>query len=406
MPAVSSSLTDSGLARLGLASTTTSGSGLCPERVFDLRDHFAVVPDPRDRRGVRHTLWSILLITAAAVCAGAQSFTAIGEWAADAPQRVLALLGTRYDRRRERYVAPDERTLRRMLQTVDGDAVDAAICAWLQERHLAGGTDLEVTAIAVDGKALRGTRGGADARGVHLLSALTHQHGTVLAQAQVGAKTSEVSGFAPLLDRVDLTGTVVTADALHTTAGHAHYLTAERHADYVFVVKRNRHHLHARLATLPWADTEPGHHTLDTGHGRRERRAIQLLPAPEDVTFPHAAQVFLLERHVTYTATGNTHHETVLGITSLTNDQAGPDRIADLARGHWCIENQLHWVRDVTYREDTSQVRTGNAPRIMAGLRNLIISTLRLNGHTNIAAALRHNARDFTRPLTQLGITH
>jgi predicted transposase YbfD/YdcC len=374
--------------------------------VFDLRDHFAVVPDPRDRRGVRHALWSILLV-AAAVCAGAQSFTAIGEWAADAPQRVLALLGTRYDRRRQRYVAPDERTLRRMLQTVDGDAVDAAICAWLQERHLAGGTDLEVTAIAVDGKTLRGTRGSTgNPRGVHLLSALTHQHGTVLAQAPVGAKTSEVTGFAPLLERIDLTGTVVTADALHTTAGHARYLVAERHADYLFMVKRNRHHLHTRLAALPWTDTEPAHVTLDTGHGRCERRTIQVLPAPEDVTFPHAAQVFRLERHVTHTATGNTHHETVLGITSLTPDQTGPDRITDLARQHWCIENRLHWVRDVTYNEYHSQTRTGNAPRIMAGLRNLAISALRLTGTTNIAAALRHNARDFTRPLTLLGITH
>ncbi|MEV6913323.1 ISAs1 family transposase [Amycolatopsis sp. NPDC051071] len=379
--------------------------GVAEEDVFGLADHLALVPDPRQRRGVRHRLGSVLLIAAAAVCAGARSFAAIGEWAADAPQQVLARLAARRDPGGGRYMPPGESTVRRVLQRVDAEAVDAAICAWLQERlaRMPAATDGSAEAIAVDGKTLRGTRCGDNARGVHLFSALTHRHGTVLAQAPVAAKTSEVFWFAPLLDRIDLTGMVVTADALHTVAGSADYLVAERNADYVFVVKRNRHHLHARLTTLPWTDT-PGHVTLDTGHGRRERRTIRVLPAPEDVTFPHAAQVFLLERHVTYTATGNTHHETVLGITSLTADRAGPDRIADLARGHWCIENRLHWVRDVTYGEDASHIRTGNAPRVMAGLRNLAISQLRLTGHPNIAAGLRHNARDHTRPLQLLGL--
>jgi len=373
------------------------------EDVFDLSDHLALVPDPRKRRGVRHRLQSILLIAAAAVCAGARSFTAIGEWAADAPQSVLARLATRLDPGQGRYVPPGEATVRRILQQVDAEAVDAAICAWLQERltRLTPVADGRAEVIAVDGKTVRGTCSPDGTGGVHLLGAMNRSTGTVLAQAEVsGSKGNEVHWFTRLLDRIDLTGVVVTADALHTTANHARYL-ADRGAKYVFLVKGNRGYLHRNLLTLPWADTE-AHTTTNTGHGRTEHRTIRALPVPDTgVKFPHTAQIFQLHRHVTYTATGKTHTETVLGITNLTDP---PPQIAQYVRDHWGIENRLHWVRDVTYGEDTSRIRTGTAPRVMAGLRNLAISTLRLAGHTNIAAALRHTARNHTRPLTLLNI--
>ncbi|MEU4521410.1 transposase family protein [Amycolatopsis sp. NPDC024027] len=130
---------------------------------------------------MRHSLVSILALAAAAVAAGAQSFTAIGEWAADAPQRVLARLGTRFDPRRDRHIAPDEATMRRVLCDIDGDDLDAAISGWIT-------TTADIPpAIAVDGKALRGTFPRAGGAGVHLLSVLTHRNGTVLAQQQVTA---------------------------------------------------------------------------------------------------------------------------------------------------------------------------------------------------------------------------
>ena len=147
------------------------------------------------------------------------------------------------------------------------------------------------------------------------------------------------------------------------------------------------------------------HTTTDTGHGRIERRTIQVLPAPVDVGFPGATQAFLIERYITDQATGRMSAVAVLGVTSLTAQQASPTQIAGYVRGHWGIENRLHWVRDVTYGEDASRVRTGTAPRVMAGLRNLIISAIRLAGHRNIARAQRHMARDATRPLTLLGIS-
>jgi len=412
VPAATSSLIPAVLDRVAPAVVDVSVPEASPESVADLRKHLEGVPDPRSRRGVRHTMCSILVIAAVAVCAGARSFAAIGEWAADAPQRVLAVLGARCDPRRGVYRAPGEATLRRALQAVDPDAVDTAIGTWLAHRQpRTPGQDgasqgMPGVAIAVDGKTLRGTCGRDGTGGVHLLSAMTHhtatRRATVVAQVQVEGKTSEVAWFAPLLDQIDLTGVVVTADALHTVREHARYLTG-RGADYVFTVKENQHRLYDLLDGLAWS-TAPVHTTTDTGHGRTERRTIQVLPAPVDVGFPGAAQVFLIERYITDRATGQISAVAVLGVTSLTAQQAGPAQIADSVRGHWGIENRLHWVRDVTYGEDASHVRTGTAPRVMAGLRNLAISAIRLAGHTNIAQALRHMARDATRPLALLGI--
>lgn len=373
-----------------------------------------MVPDPRKRRGVRHTVCSILAIAAAAVVAEARSFTAIGEWAADASQKVLARLGVRRDRLGV-YRAPDEATVRRVLQAVDPDAVDAAIGAWLAgcraqstaepttgQAEESAGKPLW-SAVAVDGKTLRGTCGRDGTGGVHLLAAMTHQSGFVVAQVQVVDKTGEVAWFGPLLDHIDgLAGMVVTADALHTVQAHARYLVG-RGADYVFIVKENQHRLYALLDGLPWHEI-PAYTTTNKGHGRQERRAIHVRPAPDNVGFPHAAQVFLIERYITDTTTGKISAVAVLGVTSLTTAQTDPTRLARLVREHWHIENRLHWVRDVTYREDASRVRTGNAPRVMASLRNLAINAFRRTGHTNIAAALRAAARDATRPLTLLGI--
>jgi predicted transposase YbfD/YdcC len=119
--------------------------------------------------------------------------------------------------------------------------------------------------------------------------------------------------------------------------------------------------------------------------------------------FPHAAQAIRLTRRVWDQKTKKWRTVTVYAITSLTAVQAQPAELAQHIRGHWGIE-ALHHIRDVTYAEDASQVRTGNAPRAMASLRNLAVGILRHAGRSNIAQALRHNARDPLRPLTLLGI--
>jgi predicted transposase YbfD/YdcC len=137
---------------------------------------------------------------------------------------------------------------------------------------------------------------------------------------------------------------------------------------------------------------------MSTDHGRRARRTIKVALAPAWIEFAGAAQVAQLRR--TVTRKGKKTVEVVHPITS--DSDAGPAALAAWARGHRDIENKLHWVRDVTYQEDKSLVRTGNAPRVMASLRSLAISLLRLDGHANIAAANRHHARDPQRTLELL----
>jgi predicted transposase YbfD/YdcC len=428
VPAVESFLIPAAFDRL----TPLIGSDTAPvtgvEQVADLREYLAGVPDPRDlrdRRGVRYSAGSLLALAAAAVLAGARSFVAIGEWIADVPQRVLASLGARFDARRDRYLAPEESTVRRLTQQVDGDLLDAAICDWLSRHpsgHAAGQPDTADTAdtagqaapaIAVDGKSLRGTFARTGGAGVHLLAALTHttgdhrSEGIVLAQRQVTRKTSEIAWFAPALDGIDLAGKVVTADALHTTRDHARYLI-DRGAHYVFTVKTNQHRLYGLLDTLPWREI-PTCTLEETDHGRTERRTIQLAPLGDylgypAIDFPHATQAFLIERYITHHGSGKHSAYAALGITSLPAEHTHPTHIATYVRNHWHIENRLHWIRDVTYREDHSRIRTGNAPRAMATLRNLAISALRHHGWNNIAQGLRHMSRNPTRPLTLLGI--
>jgi len=134
----------------------------------------------------------------------------------------------------------------------------------------------------------------------------------------------------------------------------------------------------------------PSHRELEKGHGRIERREIKTSTALTGYTlFPHLGQVFRLDRWSSDLQGRNPSHETRYGVTSLSPEKANSERILELVRRHWRIENSLHWVRDVTFDEDRSQVRTGAGPRMMASLRNFAISLLRLLGFDNIAGALR-----------------
>lgn len=139
----------------------------------------------------------------------------------------------------------------------------------------------------------------------------------------------------------------------------------------------------------------PPHLSLsDKAHGRLEIRHIWTSAELNGyLDFPHVGQVFCIERYTEVITTGKIRHEIVYGVTSLDQQQAGPARLLELARGHWAIENRLHWVRDVTYDEDRCRIRTGNGAQVMASIRNLTISLLRLAGAVLIAPALRFCAR-------------
>jgi predicted transposase YbfD/YdcC len=351
-----------------------------------LLDLLAQVPDPRKKRGRRHALAGLLAVGISAVIAGSRSFAAIGQWAADAGPEVLAVLGATRG-------PAEESTFRRAFALVSADVLDRVTGAWLWTRALQSGGRL---VIAIDGKTVRGAKG-KKGKAPHLVAALAHGIGAVLGQVAVDEKSNEIPAVRELLKAfAGLAGAVITIDAMHTQHDTAQAILA-RQADYVMTVKANMPTLYLQLKKLPWAAV-PSVSAVSTDHGRRARRTIKAVLAPSWIEFEGAAQVAQLRR--TVTRNGKKTVEVVYLITS--DRRASPETLAAWIRGHWHIENKLHWVRDVTYQEDKSLVRTGNAPRVMASLRSLAISILRLDGHTNIAAANRHHARDPQRTLKLL----
>jgi len=205
--------------------------------------------DPRKRRGIRHSATSTLAVAACAVLSGARNFLAIGEWAADLPQDLLRRLGCRFHPEKRIYISPSEPTIRRQLQSVDADEFDRLINEWLAQQA-------DPDAVAVDGKTLRGARD-SDGKKMHLMSAILHKEGVVIAQKQVDRKTNEIPLFQPLLEPVDLKGKVVTADALHTQVEHATYLKEQKEADYFFTVKGNQGTLLKSIEDLEKEDFSP-----------------------------------------------------------------------------------------------------------------------------------------------------
>lgn len=369
-----------------------------PERVMTLFDVLTAVPDPRRRQGVRHG-WTILLgLSVTAVVCGARSFAGIMRWARGADPAVLGALGVP-DADPDRL--PVGSTLGRAVDRIDGDALDDALGAWVEQLardELAGPA---LRGVAVDGKQARGAT--TDAGPVHLVAAVRHDTGTVAGQRQVAAKSNETRAFAPLLDTLDLTDTLVTADAMQTTSANARYV-AGRGGHYLFPVKGNQPTLFAQLNALPWETTATAVHTGENNHGRREIRELKVLPVPGQVRFPFAAQAVLIERTTHGRPGGKILCTAELAVTSAPPDVATPADLAAAARGHWSVET-VHLIRDTLYQEDASRVRTGSRPRVMAALRNLAISLTRLAGWTSPTHATEHYRAHPTDTLHLLGLT-
>jgi predicted transposase YbfD/YdcC len=355
-------------------------------RIRYLLDLLSQVPDQRKKRGRRHPLAGLLAVGIAAVIAGSKSFAAIGQWAADAGPGVLSALGAGRG-------PAEESTYRRAFAQVNADILDQVLGAWLWTRAVRAGGRL---VIAIDGKTVRGARNKAG-KAPHLVAALAHGLGAVLGQVAVEEKSNEIPAVRELLKAfADVAGAVITIDAMHTQTDTAKAILA-RQADYVMTVKASMPTLHQQLKKLPWTQV-PSVSAVSKDHGRRARRTIKTVLAPAWTGFDGAGQVAQLRR--TVTKKGKKTVEVVYLVTSDRN--ADPATLAAWVKGHWEVENRLHWVRDVTYLEDKSLVRTGNAPRVMASLRSLAISLLRLDGHDNIAAANRHHHRDPQRTLKLL----
>lgn len=314
---------------------------------------------------------------------GARGFTAIGEWTRDAGVVAMTQLGLARG-------SVDESTLRRLNAKLDADRLDALLGAWAMTRatRVAGRR-----VIAIDGKTVRGARGG-DAPAPHLVAALTHGAGAVLGQLGACENNEIPAARHPMEAR---SGRSCGHD------GRAAYSARHRGAR-----DRGRRRLRPDREGQPEGPTcaaqnsaldgdtccdQDGSRTRSPRHpyGQGRRRLDQLHQGRAGrSTTPHRHQE------------GQTDSRDRLLDHERGRPQRTPELLATWVQSHWEIENLPHWVRDVTYDEDSSQVRTGNAPRVMASLRNTAITLLRLHGHQNIAAALRHHARDIDRPVNLL----
>ena len=246
------------------------------------------------------------------------------------------------------------------------------------------------------------------------MSVVSHQLGITLTQRPVSKKTNEIPVATQILEAFDVAGKVVTTDALLTQRTFCQNL-CDADADYVMPVKANQKSLLDDIRTLfepvPSAKTTTeqiktlkkihaalGAHTdtyqtIEKGHGWIQTRTLTASTALTDyMKWPGLAQVYQYRCERKHTRTGKITHQTQSGITSLSPTQASAERLLQLRRGHWTIENLLHCTRDMIFGEDASQVRCGNIPQVMAALRNAVLTLGRAAGYTKIAKTLRYFA--------------
>jgi predicted transposase YbfD/YdcC len=373
------------------------------QEVVALVDVLTLVPDPRRRQGCRYPFTGLLAVAVVAVLCGARSLAGISRWARGANVGLLEVLGLPQG---VDGLVPATTTWGRALAKTDGDALDDALTLFteaLAADPLDEVVDRGVQSLAADGKMVCGAVD-ADGKQLHLLSVFRPDTGTVAAQRAMRDKGCEVTHFAAVLDTLDsIAGLIVTADALHCQRKHALYLH-ERDAFYYFPVLGNQPTLFNALDALTWEDTPVAWTGTERNRGRTETRTIKVLPMSDHLDFPHAQQAVLIERTTTGRGDGKIHCYAELGLTSAPQATAGASDLARITRDHWRVE-AMHHVRDVTYNEDASRVRTGGTPRAMATLRNLAISLARLAGFKNIAQAIDHYRSHPADALHLLGLT-
>ena len=345
-----------------------------PGREKELLDYLDHIPDPRHARGIRHSFTSVLAMAACGILSGKHDYIEIAEWVASLTPDILKRLGSRRDPNTGTYTPPSEPTIRRTLQAVDGNQVDY----WMH-RWIISNVDSDATGIAIDGKALKGSKHYRDGKPVHLVAAFLQKQAITIAQTEVEAKTNEINAIRPLLEHLDIEGKVITADALHCQVKHAHYIVDEKKAHYIFQVKQNQPMLFDAIRNIPLELYSQPFVTTETGHGRHEERSVRTTAEIVGKTdFPHVAQVVRVERTVKKVKTGEVSHDISFYITSLPPQEADDSKLGGLIRGHWGIENKLHWIRDVICGEDDSKIGKGSGPRVLASLINLAISLFRL----------------------------
>jgi predicted transposase YbfD/YdcC len=346
-----------------------------------LVDALAAVPDPRRQcKNLQHPLADVLVLGFCGVLCGCEDFVEIEAFGRSKENFFRRFL-------RLPHGIPSHDTFRRVFQAVCPQALQRCLIDWLQGlRRAAQPASGEGEVIAIDGKTLRRTFDRARGLGaLHLVSAWATGNGLTLGQVAVDAKSNEITAIPQLIELLDLEGCVVTIDAAGCQTDIAARIV-EKNADYVLALKDNQPTLRARVADYfvqQMEDEGPGgklrrHRQVETGHGRTETRETVVAPAPEELVAPGAwaglATLVLVIRQCVDHATGRATDEVRYFISSL---PAKAKRLAAAIRQHWGIENGLHWVLDVAFREDRLRLRDRNAIENVALLNRLAVSLLR-----------------------------
>lgn len=334
-------------------------------------DHIDDIEDPRVPGMVLYRLDEILFTVLVGLLCRAEDFDEIEDVGVDLLDWLRRFLPFAHG------IAPAQ-TLKRMLARLDPRQLETALAAWV--KSLAGRIR---GVIAIDGKTVRGSKQEADGTGaLHLVQAWAHEAGLMLAQRAVDAKSNEITAIPELLGMLALEGTTVTIDAMGTQKEIAKKIAAGR-ADYVLALKGNQDTLAKDVALFfddPALAADWSCHTDEPhiGHGRIEERTIRAADAtwlaelhPD---WKNLASILAITSRRTIKKTGAVSAETRLYISSLPPD---PVRLAAAVRAHWSIENNLHWVLDVAFREDACRVRQDHAPRNLATIRRAVLNMLR-----------------------------
>jgi len=373
-------------------------------------ERFKDVPDPRTRPNRLYSWQLLWALISAAMASACQTPAAIARWIREHRDELLATLPPSVVR------LPCESTIRRTLATVDASKLDAALTELPNQappaspQAPAADAPLPLVGLAIDGKNVRGV--GRDGHPCQLVSLVEHTSATVLAQEQVARKRDERSAVPILLSGRNLRGKVITLDALHTLKQTAR-LILEAEGDYLMVVKKNQATLYEFLDMLFSLPSHPADQEVwdqvgpvsEKGHGRLETRTLISGNAHiEDVDWPGVAQLIRRECERIELKTGKVTREVSYGLTSLAPERANAAALQGLWRGHWTIENGLHYVRDVTFGEDAGHAAAGSTARALASVRNALLYLFRRAGWRSVPDALAHYGASVRRALSLVGL--